>query len=77
MKTMYDALYLCRKVIAELELLEQGGHEDGGKEENDTPEEDIRNIGSMRATGTPNKLPLLFNTVLQQQVKDSYSLSYD
>lgn len=77
MKTMYEAQYLCREVIAELEFLEQGGHKDGGEEENDTPEEDIRNIGSMRATGAANKLPLLLYTVLQQQVKDRYSLSYD
>lgn len=77
MKTAHDAQYLRGKVIAELELLEEGGHEDGRKEEDDTPEEDIRNIGSVRATCTAHKLPLLFNTVLQQQVKDSYLLSCD
>lgn len=61
-------VYLCRKVIAELEFLEEGGHEDGGKEENDTPEEDVRNVGTMGATGAAHKLPTLFNTILQQQV---------
>lgn len=61
---MGAALYLRGKVIAELELLEECGHEDGGEEENDTPEEDIRNVRSVRATGASHKLPLLFNTVL-------------
>lgn len=61
---MEDAQYLCREVIAELELLKEGGHEDGRKKEEDTPEEDVRNIGSMRATGAAHKLALLFNTGL-------------
>lgn len=62
-------LYLCGKVIAELELFEEGRHEDSGEKEYDTPEEDIRNVGSMWATCTAHKLALLFNTVLQQQVE--------
>ncbi len=73
MRSNVVIMYLCGKVIAELELLEEGGHEDGGKEENDTPEEDIRNVGSIRATGAAHKLPSVFNTVLQQQVEGSYS----
>lgn len=68
---MCEELYLCGKVIAELELLEEGGHEDGGKEKNDTPEEDIRDVGSMRTAGAAHKLPSLFNTVLQQQIEEA------
>lgn len=67
MMMVYDAQYLSRKVIAELELLEESRHEDCRKEENHTPEENIRDVGSMRATGAAHKLSLLFNTVLQQQ----------
>ncbi len=63
-------MYLCGKVIAELELLKEGGHEDGGKEENDTPEEDVRNVGSFRTARAAHKLPTLFNTILQ--VENTY-----
>lgn len=59
--------YLCGKIIAELELLEESRHEDSGKKENDTPEEDIRDVGSLGATGAAHKLPTLLNTVLEQQ----------
>lgn len=69
-----SALYLCGKVIAELELFEEGRHEDGGKKEDDTPEENIGNIRSMRATGTAHKLALLFNTVLQKKKKKKAAL---
>lgn len=75
---MYKELYLCGKVIAELEVLEEGGHDDGGKEEDDTPEEDIRNVGSMRAAGAAHELPSLFNAILHQQVEGRYLyLSHD
>lgn len=60
-----DAQYLCGKVIAELELLEESRQEHSAEEKNDTPEENIGNIGSMRATSTAHKFPFLFNTVLQ------------
>lgn len=62
-------MYLCWKVIAELEVLEEGGHDDGGEEENDTPEEDVRNIGPLGAAGAAHKLPAVLNTVLKQQVE--------
>lgn len=64
---VYEKQYLCREIITELELLEKGRHDDRGKKKYDTPEEDIRNIGAFRATSTANKLPMLFNTILQQQ----------
>lgn len=64
-------MYLCGKVIAELELLEEGGHDDGGEEEDDTPEEDVGNVGSMRAAGAAHKLPTFFDTSLQ--VENTYS----
>lgn len=63
---MNVAQYLCGKIIAELELLEEGRQEHSTKEENDTPEENIGNVWSMRAAGAAHKLPLLFNTVLQR-----------
>lgn len=75
---MNDAQYLCGKVIAELELLEEGRHQDSRKEEKDTPEENIRNIRSMRTAGAAHKLPSLFNTVLQSNRRKSHSnISYD
>lgn len=75
---MYEEQYLCRKVITELEVLEEGRHDDGGKEENDRPEEDIGNIWPMGAAGAAHKLPALFDTILQYQVEGSYSyLTYD
>jgi len=75
--TVEKAKYLCGKVIAELELLEECRHKDSGEEENDTPEENIRDVGSMRATGAAHKLASFFNTVLQQRAGENYSdLSY-
>lgn len=70
--TMYQEQYLCRKVITEFEILKEGRHDDGGKEENDTPEEDIRNVGSMRAAGAAHKLPALFNTILKYEIDSSF-----
>lgn len=61
------AQYLCGKIIAELELLEECRHDDCRKEENDTPEENIRNVRSVRAAGGAYKLPSLFNAVLQEK----------
>lgn len=75
---MYEEQYLCRKVITELEILEEGWHDDSGEEENNTPEEDIRNKWSKRAAGAAHKLPALFNAILQYQVEGSYLyLTYD
>ena len=62
-------MYLSGKVIAELEVLEEGGHDDGGEEENDTPEEDVGNVGPLGAAGAAHKLPTVLNTVLKQQVE--------
>lgn len=72
----YDAKYLRGEVIGELELFEEGRHEDGREEENDTPEENIGDVGSMRTTGTAHKLPLLFNAVLQRQAEGRAIQSY-
>lgn len=63
----FNTQYLSGKVTAELELLEEGRHDDSREEENDTPEEDIRNVGTMRAAGAAHKFSLVFNTVLQQE----------
>lgn len=72
---MCEKYYLCGKVIAELELLEEGGQKDGWKEENDAPEEDIRYVGAFRAAGAAHKLSALLNTVLQIEGQNhSYSL---
>lgn len=72
--TAYEELYLCRKVVTELEFLEEGRHDDGGEEENDTPEEDIRNVRPFGATGAAHKLPALLNTILQHQVEGNQSI---
>lgn len=66
---MCENIYLCGKVIAELELFKEGGHDDGGKEEKDTPEEDIGDVWSSGAAGGAQKLPALFNTILQRQIE--------
>lgn len=57
-------LYPCGEVVAEFELLQECRHEDGRKKEKDTPEEDVRDIWSMWATGTAHKLPSLLHAVL-------------
>ena len=74
---MYEIYYLCGKVIAELELLEEGGQEYGWKEENDAPEEDIRYVGACRAAGTAYKLSAVLNTVLQQEGQNYSYSSYN
>lgn len=61
--------YLCGKVVTELETLEKGRHDNRGEEKNDTPEEDIRDVGTIGATCAADKLPALFNTVLRHQVE--------
>lgn len=63
---MYTGQYLGGKVVAELEILEEGGHEHGGEEENDTPEEDIGNVGPVGAAGAAYKLSALLDAVLQR-----------
>lgn len=60
-------VYLGRKVVAELEILEEGRHDDGGEKEDDAPEEDIRDIGPFGATSTANKLATFFDAVLQHR----------
>lgn len=57
--------YLGRKVVAELELLEEGRHDDGGEEEDDAPEEDVGDIGPFGAAGAADELATLFNAILQ------------
>lgn len=61
---MKDCAYLGRKVVAELEFLEEGRHDDGGEEEDDAPEEDVRDKGPFGATSAADKLATLFNAVL-------------
>ncbi|TNN51005.1 hypothetical protein EYF80_038807 [Liparis tanakae] len=50
--------YLGGKVAARLELLEEGGHEDGGEEEDDAPEEDVGDVGAVGAAGAALELPV-------------------
>lgn len=64
-----DHSYLCGKVITELEPLEKGRHDNRGKEKNDTPEEDVRDEGTVGTARAAHKLAALFNTVLQHQVE--------
>lgn len=63
-----DHWYLCGKVITELEPLEKGRHDNRGKEKNDTPEEDVRDVGAVGTARTASKLPTLFNTILQNRL---------
>lgn len=63
-----DHWYLCGKVITELEPLEKGRHDNRGKEKNDTPEEDVRDVGALETASAADKLPTLFNTVLQNHL---------
>lgn len=46
------------EVAARLELLEEGGHEDGGEEQDHTPEEDVWDVGAMGAAGAALELPV-------------------
>lgn len=46
------------EVAARLELLEEGGHEDGGEEEDHAPEEDVWDVGAVGAAGAAHKLPV-------------------
>lgn len=48
---MLSSIYLCGEVAACLELLEEGGHEDGGEEQDNAPKEHIRNVRAMGTTG--------------------------
>lgn len=57
-------IYLSGEVAASLELLEEGGHEDSGEEEDHAPEEDIGDVGAMRTTGAALKLPVQHLTLL-------------
>lgn len=50
--------YLGGEVAACLELLQEGGHEDGGEEEDHAPEEDVGDVGAVGTTGAANKLPV-------------------
>lgn len=63
-----DHWYLCGKVITELEPLEKGRHDNRGKEKNDTPEEDVGDVGALGTARAADKLPTLFNTVLQNHL---------
>lgn len=44
------------EVAARLELLEEGRHEDGGKEEDHAPEEDVWDERAVRSTGRAHKV---------------------
>lgn len=48
--------YLRGEVAARLELLEEGGHEDGGEEEDDAPEEDVGDVRAVGAAGAALEL---------------------
>lgn len=62
-----DCVYLGRKVVAELEILEEGRHDDGGEEEEDAPEEDIGDVGPFGAAGAADELATLFNAILRHR----------
>lgn len=47
---------LCGEVSLGLELFEEGGEEEGGEEEDDGPEEDVGDVGAVRAAGRTDKL---------------------
>lgn len=64
---MKDCVYLGGKVVAELEILEEGRHDDGGEEEEDAPEEDIGDVGSFGAAGAADELATLFYAILRHR----------
>ena len=73
---MSGAPHLCGEVAAELEVLEERRHGDGGEEEDDRPEANIWDVRSMRATGLAHKLPFILDAVLatpdgHKQVEDN------
>lgn len=48
---IFRGIYLCGEIAACLELLEEGRHEDGGEEEDHTPEEHVGDVGAVGTTG--------------------------
>lgn len=46
------------KISLRLELLKEGGQAEGGKEEDNRPEENIWDVGPMMTTGRTHKLPM-------------------
>lgn len=63
---MMRGLYLSWEVSAGLEALEESRHGDGGEEENDGPEENIRDVGTMGTTGLPYKHTSLLYALLSK-----------
>ena len=60
-------MYLCGKVTAELELLEECRHDDSGEEENNAPEQNVWYVWPARAAGFVLELPLLCFAVLKHE----------
>lgn len=50
-----------------LELLQEGGQEEGGEEKDDGPEENVWDVGSVMATGGALELPTELPTHLEEQ----------
>lgn len=58
--------HLGGEVALRLELLEEGGQEEGGEKEDDGPEENIRDVGPGMATGQALELPTQLLTHLEK-----------
>lgn len=50
--------YPCWKISAGLELLEEGGQEEGGEKQDGRPEEYIGSVGAVMTTSRPDKLAM-------------------
>ena len=57
--------HLGGEVATGLELLEEGGHEKGGEEQDGGPEEHVGGIGPVVAARRPHELALHADTLLQ------------
>lgn len=56
--------YLCGEISTGFELFEEGGHEEGGEEEDRGPEENVWSVWTVVATRRPNKLSMQVYTLL-------------
>ncbi len=54
------------EVTASFELFKEGGHGNRGEEENDRPEEDVRNVWTVMTTASAQKLTPVLHTALRR-----------
>lgn len=64
-KSALNKSHLGGKISLRLELLKEGGQEEGGEEKDDGPEENIWDVGPMMTAGRTHKFPMEYLTHLE------------